>query len=408
MKSLNKMKLKFFKIFVFAFFLNSIVHADSWIQKANLMTTGRSGAISFSILNKGYFGIGENVYTQEFFNDLWEYNSLNNTWTQKSDVSMTKRCCSSVFILNEKAYVCGGKDSSEVGFAECWEYQPLLNIWQRMADMPWGVWASGSFVASDRGYVTGGCSQNSTYHNELFEYNPDSNTWIERSPFPGGGRIFPSTFSIENIGYVCFGTDFGSYFSDVYSYNPIGDSWQTKAALDFTYFRWAATSFNIGNNGYVIGGIGIGGLTNELLKYDPINDSWYNKLNFPAGGRAYPISFVFNDIAYFGLGLDTFQNYMHDLWRYNPDTVTLINNFNLDDFFDVSPNPFSDNLNIKIDRNIPGQISIDIYSYSGQKKYSKQFFAHETNVDLHNFLPGIYFLTLNTKYKMASLKIIKI
>ncbi|MFT6335759.1 MAG: N-acetylneuraminic acid mutarotase [Halioglobus sp.] len=81
--------------------------------------------------------------------------------------------------------------------------------------------------------------------------------------------------------------------------------------------RSHAISFVLNDTAYV--GTGID--QKDLWKYDPISDSWTEMNDFPAGfdGRERAISFVLDGEAYVGMG----QN-KYDLWKYDPVLDTWI------------------------------------------------------------------------------------
>ena len=86
-------------IFILAFFLQAKAQG-LWTQKADFGGAARSGAVGFSIGNKGYMGTGVSGNTK--FNDFWEYDPETNVWTQKANVTFTGRNNATSFTLEEK------------------------------------------------------------------------------------------------------------------------------------------------------------------------------------------------------------------------------------------------------------------------------------------------------------------
>src|SRR4051812_42050015 len=83
---------------------------DSWTQMTS-MPAGmeRDRAISFSINGKGYFGLGSDP-SGAVFDDLWEYDPIANSWTQKASIvsPYAARNRAFSFVLNGKGYFgCG-------------------------------------------------------------------------------------------------------------------------------------------------------------------------------------------------------------------------------------------------------------------------------------------------------------
>lgn len=64
---------------------------------------GRKNAVGFSIGSKGYIGTGKNVET--YFKDLWEYDPLTNSWTQRADFGGGDRENAVGFNVGNKGYI---------------------------------------------------------------------------------------------------------------------------------------------------------------------------------------------------------------------------------------------------------------------------------------------------------------
>src|SRR4030095_3716861 len=68
---------------------------------------------------------------------------------------------------------------------------------------------------------------------------------------------------------------------------------------------------------------------NQLWEYDPVADTWTQKSNFPGSARVGPVSFVIDNIFYFGTGNILFGALLNDWWKYDPSNNTWLqlNNF---------------------------------------------------------------------------------
>jgi len=102
---------------------------DAWTQIAPLPDDflPRRGAIAFS-LNKGsepfgYVGFGyEDEPDKNYLLDLWEYDPRNDTWTEVFGYSGRKRNGAMVFVIDNKAYICGGDNPALV--YDFWVFDP--------------------------------------------------------------------------------------------------------------------------------------------------------------------------------------------------------------------------------------------------------------------------------------------
>lgn len=202
-----------------------------------------------------------------------------NFWTKKADFSGLKRERSIAFSINGKGYVGTGVDTADVVKKDFWEYDPSLNAWTQKANII-GVARRNAiaFSINGKGYVGTGmdnpeASLGSTL-SDFMEFDPITNIWISKASFPGSigtGVYFATGFSADSKGYICCGKR--------------------------------------GPNDY----------TDEFWEYNPSTDSWFQRQSFPGGVRYQLSSFVVDNLAYIGLGIDQ-DVYRKDLWQYNPST----------------------------------------------------------------------------------------
>ena len=96
---------------------------NTWTQKADFGGGGRSGAVGFSIADKGYIGTG---YDGSYKKDFWEYDPATNTWTQKADFGGTAREGAVGFSIADKGYVGTGEVAPFNYTKDFWEYTPKV------------------------------------------------------------------------------------------------------------------------------------------------------------------------------------------------------------------------------------------------------------------------------------------
>ena len=108
---------------------------DSWTQKSDLVGDPRFWSLGFSIGSKGYIGTGTGVGLNK---DLWQYNPSSDSWTQKADLPGSARAYAIGFAINGKGFI--GTGLVNVSTDECtndiWEYDPLANSWSQKANFP--------------------------------------------------------------------------------------------------------------------------------------------------------------------------------------------------------------------------------------------------------------------------------
>ncbi|TND09138.1 MAG: Kelch repeat type 1-containing protein [Bacteroidetes bacterium] len=100
--------------------------------------------------------------------------------------------------------------------------------------------------------------------------------------------------------------------------------WMKKTAFGGSK-RSRGVGFSIGSRGY----IGMGEDTadvvlNDLWEYDPGTDSWIQKASLPGAPRRDAVSFVIGNKAYVGTGIDAAESFngntLNDFWEYDPTT----------------------------------------------------------------------------------------
>ncbi len=287
----------------------TLLTSGSWSQKASLPDpnppNGRGLGIAFAVNNIGYMGFGTNNGVD--YSDLYAYDPVANSWTQKASmgIGIEGAVC---MVINNKAYV-GISESRQLltDTKQFWEYDPATDTWARKADFPGGDTREAVGLAlGDKGYVGFGLN---TASQNWWEYDPSTDAWTQKGDFPGAVLNFPSGFAINGKGYVCGQTDVSTNKMECWQYDPSTDTWAQKGDYPGAPFV-LATGLTIGNKGYIIGG------GEECWEYNPTTDAWTQKAFFTVriGGAAFAIG----NNGYFGTGSTTGGYYTTDLWEFMP------------------------------------------------------------------------------------------
>lgn len=182
----------------------SLVHADSWIQKADFGGTGRLSPMYFSLNGKGYIGAGMDSYpVANYRNDFWQYDPITDSWTQMADFGGVPRYTMMAFATGGFGYAGTGKEHSASNlFNDIWRYDPLSNVWTQMNNFP-GAGRQSPFVININDKVYVGMGRTSvTFLDDWYLYNDTMDTWIPKTSFPGTARGSGFAFSIDNKGYI--------------------------------------------------------------------------------------------------------------------------------------------------------------------------------------------------------------
>lgn len=115
---------------------------DSWTQKNNIPSEMYvPNYNSTEAWQKSNFVINGKGYVTTYNNSVWEYDSTNDTWIRKNDFPGGKRFGASSFSTNNKGYIVGGTItynyySSMPNYNEIWEYNPLNDNWIQISKTP--------------------------------------------------------------------------------------------------------------------------------------------------------------------------------------------------------------------------------------------------------------------------------
>ena len=260
--------------------------------------------------------------------DFWEYDPVQDTWTQKADFGGLPRDQAVAFAIESKGKGYIGTGWTDSNFAnDLWEYDPDTNAWTRKADFGGGARANAvGFSIGNKGYIGTGLGPDIfTRNKDLWEYNPDTDMWAKKADFGGVGITRGTGFAIGDKGYIGLGEDAGfTRRKDFWEYDPTTDQW--SQITDFGgNGRHQAIGFAIGNKGYC--GLGTPGQSDkDFWEYSPQMNTWTQVADYGGGNRNNVIGFSINNKGYIGTGLGrsgtgpgttTFGT--KDFWEYVPN-----------------------------------------------------------------------------------------
>lgn len=379
-----------------------------WTQKSSMYNYGRHAAVSFSIGDKAYVGLGRNV-TEQHLSDFWEYHSITDRWRKIANYPGNGQYSSIAYSLNGKGYVGMGFSGYGTCTKDIWEYNPESNIWKKITDFPGQArYGAFSFVIGDSVFIGGGSYNNSTdYLYDMWMYVHSTNTWTRVSDFPGWKRNHAVTFAFGNFGYVGSGLqDNTTPQNDFWKYNKNTNTWTAIDPLPGPK-RATASVFIANNKAY----IGMGAVylnsdfesTNDFYRYNPDKDTWDFSFSAPENiiPRRYATSFNLNNKSYLVSGY-TPEGILSDMWEFDPTEVeTIISTQNPENSkFDIEvyPNPSKGYLKVKAS-NLKIEINnIEINSTDG-KLISKHTVntEKEATLDIRTLPAGVYLLKLKTE-----------
>lgn len=217
---------------------------------------------AFSISNKGYAVLE---------NGFYEYDPVNNIWTQKANFP-------DKIERDDYTFTMSFDQSGFIGFCyknqKLWSYNPKEDIWTERASFPedftqtsFPVWGSFSFSIENKGYL--GVSQSTSVINTFWEYDVNSDSWMKKFPLPSDAHGNFASMVVKGEAYVGLGQKFTGCTCDntsnqVWKYNQSSDNWEAYQNNPITIGAYA--SFGLGEKGYVIAGY--------TKNYDVLNEIW--------------------------------------------------------------------------------------------------------------------------------------
>jgi len=298
-----------------------------WSAGAQFEGPPRNGAVSFTIGNRAYVGLGWNGVDK--YKDFWEYNPDNRTWRQLADFPGVARYQATAFAVNGKGYVGTGYDGTN-RLNDFYEFDPAGNngkgSWTKKQNFGGSArYGAVGLSIGSKGYI--GTGYDGANKKDFWEYNPGSDSWTQKASLFGNKRIGAMSFTIGNVGYIVSGTDNGINLTDNEAYDPNTDTWTTLRTLtnntdeDYDYSRVArnnGVSFVVNGKGYVA--LGNTSTTNPIdcWEYNPDADTWTQKTDFTGSPRTYGVGFGLGNTGYVATGASGTTR-LDDVWQLAPD-----------------------------------------------------------------------------------------
>jgi len=387
--------------------LSGNVLADSWIKKLNFGGDARHRSTAFSIGNKGYMGLGHvNATGNILYEDIWEYDPSSNTWTQKANYGGGLNYHAACFVVDNIAYVGGGRIPSGSYTNEFWKYDVSTNTWTSISNFP-GPARRGAiaFTVDNKGFVGTG-QTTSGVSKDFYSYDPLTGNWSAVAQLPGPARTSAVAFDLNGKGYVGTGgaSTWGNSLNDFWEYTPSTNSWVQKANVGPTP-RMEATGFSVYGKGFIGTGDDQSSGTNygDFWEYDPTTDTWVQIQDFFGLARRYLVAFTIGNSAYVGLG--TNGTNFKDFWEFDY-LLSLVERG--DDLIKVKtyPNPTADYFTVDLS-SLPEEIQLNdvefkLFSISGQLAINSTFNSNTMLINTTSLDNGFY--TYQVVYKENSIR----
>lgn len=308
--------------------------SGNWVAINNpLPADARNGAACFVVGDNAYISTGFNQTKNKKYADIWSFNPTNG-WTQMASapVSFLPRSNAVAFAIGTNGYISCGEDVANNFLKDTWQYNTLTNAWTRKSDFGGNPRIDASaFAIGNYGYII--CGYNGTTAlKDSWVYDANADTWsLTTVQFSGARRMGAVVFVYKSKAYIVTGIDNGGggLVNDLIVFDPSNTStpWTQKRNItntsidsyddDYTdIVRDHAVGFVLGDSAYITTGSN-GGYNNKTWGYDFKDDIWFRKTTFEKAGRANSIGFTIAGRSYITTGRSSTQD-LDDLNQWFP------------------------------------------------------------------------------------------
>ncbi|MCH2230355.1 MAG: T9SS type A sorting domain-containing protein [Crocinitomicaceae bacterium] len=313
---INYKQITFAFLFIFA---NNVKAQDIWTQLDNVNGAPKSACVGFSVNGEGYIALGLDEYFER--DQLYSYDVFWDDWDNEEELGNAvglglERSSAVSFSIGNLAYVGLGSSTGDAYFGDFWEYNPATNSWSQLANFDGTARRQAvGFSIGSKGYVGTGVDENGDYRKDFWEYDPSANTWNQLNDFGGSARQSAVGFSMGGYGYLGTGDD-GTPTKDFWQYDPASDQWTQKQDFPGSE-RAGAIGFGFYPQGFIATGYDINfEYTDDVWEYNAEYDFWTQRNDFPGVARTKAVAFTIGNLAYVGTGYN--DNYLDDFWSYSP------------------------------------------------------------------------------------------
>lgn len=381
-------------ILLFSVCITTAFSQDFWVIRDSVNGPPRSAASAFVLDGEGYIvgGLDQDGFKRK----MYSYDLSQDDWDDELSLgglngSGLNRGSATSFVIANKAYVGLGQGDTNPFFSDLWEYDPVSESWSQKANfIGESRRQATAFVLGDTAYVGTGYGS-SGYLKDFYKYHPSSNEWVQLNDFTGSARKEACSFVIGNNGFICTG-DAGVYMNDLWKYFPETDSWIQKADFPGTP-RKGAASWSNGTKGFVATGEDNQfNYTNDVYEFNPIMNSWVQRADFIGPGRTNAIAFFVDGLAFLGTGYN--GELLDDFYGYQP-VLGISENSDMEMELSIYPNPALESAQIKAkhhmkDIKVFNNIGQDVSAY-----FDINIKENHADMEVLNSLKGTFYVHIH-------------
>lgn len=343
-------------------------HLGDWAKAPEFSGRMRNQAVSFTIGNNVYVGLGFGVDLAEY-KDFKRFDMSASTWYdvdgtgvhefpgqgRHGAVAFTAEVNGKTYAYVGLGYIAPASINNGDGsttsrpkeyLKDFYRYDAETNTWEQMPDFPGAARRDAvAFSLGNYGFVGTGRADNAELFKDFYRFNPATNTWSGDLGFLGGQRYGASAFVIDGAAYVCLGTS-GTLRTDVTKCTIDADgnvTWEAMQALadkpgnkqDKDYGRiprYGAITFisdkSKDGESYAYVATGYGNST--VWRYNHKRDQWHQMEDIAGSALVGAVGFSVNGYGYYTTGGAAYDmtdatssssstSYSNSTWRFIPD-----------------------------------------------------------------------------------------
>jgi hypothetical protein len=257
-----------------------------------------------------------------------------------------------------------------------WMFRPTANTWTNVnpAAPPGTYIEERKWVISGKGYVTDQA--------QIWQFDPATFQWTSVYSLPSSGFSPDVGFAIGSKAYLM-----DNYYQKFYEYDPVANTLTQKAVCPLN--NTVGVGFGLNGKGYCGTGYTITqvGSIRDMAEYDPVTDTWKGIDELEGSDRRKATSFVIGTKGYITCGSSGIN--MNDLWEFDPNKITGMDEAAETAPVDVYPNPSRDG---KFRVSAGRAKFMHVYNAGGELLQEISFTAPGT-LNLSGFENGIYFIS---------------
>jgi N-acetylneuraminic acid mutarotase len=302
----------------------------NWTKVTPFKGRPRGAAISFTIGNKVYVGLGYDG--DEYLSDFYVFDIDKGYWESKKAFPGTLRERAVAFSVDGKGYVGLGynRDLKTEELKDFWQYDPATDTWKEIISFGGTArYNAIGFSIGSKGYVGTGFDGNE-YNGDFWQFDPVDSAWTEVNSYPGEKIEAGLAFVVDNKAYICTGRNNLQYNNDFWEFDPTGSEivWTKRSPddseSDYDEFKLAvrrhdAVAFTMDNKAYIVGGISSSGAADKTVyEFNATTLNWAKKTSYEGAARSKAVAYVLNGRAFVGTGQNA-GSYFDDVWEFKPN-----------------------------------------------------------------------------------------